>query len=453
MTTKIFAVFLLLLSSSAFAAPVIGTMSGAIRQPDQEIDVDRTIDGLAKLGVNTYYYLILQSSQDWAHLPEFADKAAAHGIEVWPYIVPWSETPPKKPLFSEPFKTNYIEWARQIAALSLQHPNIAGFVIDDFYGNTDEDHFTPEYVRRMVGAGKQINPKLKFYPLMYFQTPWDAFTARFGSLVDGVVICYPKSELGVRNAATYLNDQRHGPTAIITLPRHHGANRGDGVSIEASTSSVDRRGTQSVNITDPSNAELTFYYDATDQAESDTSLQIARVRVDDQVVWQSPTEGRMRDGVVDIDLRRIVRHPRRVKIGFDVFCDRTGVPDVLPIEVRFDDIRVYGAPHGDIPFANDLVMHGSLSGKFEAVLMPGSRQTGRFHIPLTLMPSGEGEQYEKRYDLPGTPDAVGLKVRLCLDLMRLGIAEGTVPYSTPLDPRDPMFDAVHRQFAAFRRSK
>ncbi len=441
MRIKILALLVLLIAPATFAAPVIGTMSGAIRQPDQEIDVDRTIDGLAKLGVNTYYYLILQSSEDWAHLPEFADKAAAHGIEVWPYIVPWSETPPKKPLFSEPFRTNYIEWARQIAALSLKHPNIAGYVIDDFYGNTDEDHFTPEYVRQMVNAGKQINPKIKFYPLMYFQTPWQAFTARFGALVDGVVICYPKSELGVRNAATYLQDQRHGPTAIITLPRHHGANRGDGVSIEASA-----------NITDPSNAELSFYYDATDQAESDTSLQIARVRVDDLVVWQSPTEGRMRDGVVDIDLRRIVRHPRRIKIGFDVLCERTGVPDILPIEVRFDDIRVYGAPHGDIPFANDLVMRGGLSGKFEAVLMPGSRQTDRFHIPLTLMPSGEGEQYEKRYDQPGTPESVGLKVRVCLEAMRLGIAQGTVPYCTPLDPSDPMFDAVHRQFAAYRRT-
>ena len=216
MVTRILTVVLAscLLCSLCAADPTIGTMSAlkcAARTGD--INIDRTIEALTRLNVNTYYYLIWQNPRDWDDLPAFTDAAAQHNIQVWPYIVPWSETPPKKPAgfgFSEPFRNDYVAWSSEIAKLSLAHPNIPGYVIDDFYDNTEEGHFTPNYVLKMVNAGKRINPKLKFYPLMYSQTPWIEFTSRFGMLIDGCVICYPKSEAGIRNAATYLNDRRHG---------------------------------------------------------------------------------------------------------------------------------------------------------------------------------------------------------------------------------------------------
>src|SRR3954466_488117 len=163
-----------------------------------------------------------------------------------------------------------------------------------------------------------MNPKLKFYPLMSFQTPWTAFVNRFGNLVDGVVICYPKSEAGIRNAAVYLNDRRHGPSAIVQLPRHRAAGRGDGAYIVGD-----------VDFTDPEHAEVSFYYDVTDQVEGDTSLQNARIRLDGRTIWQSPTEGRMRDGVIRIDLSRALRRPQRVRLEFDVLTIREGVPEML----------------------------------------------------------------------------------------------------------------------------
>lgn len=46
----------------------------------------------------------------------------------------------------------------------------------------------------MTEAGKAINPKLQFFPLMYSQTPWAEFLRKYGSLVDGVVILL--SEIG-----------------------------------------------------------------------------------------------------------------------------------------------------------------------------------------------------------------------------------------------------------------
>ena len=290
----------------------------------------------------------------------------------------------------------------------------------------------------MVAAGQRINPKIKFYPLMYFQTPWQEFINRFGKLVDGVVICYPKSEAGIRNAATYLDDRHHGPTAIVKLGRHKGAERGDGASIVAD-----------VDITDPSQAEVSFYYDVTDQVAGDTSLQYARARINGRTVWQSPTEARMRDGIITIDLTRAIRRPQRVRIEWDVVTVRTGVPDQLPVIVRFDDIRVYGASRGRAPFAYDLDLHGKPLGKFDLTLMPGSPGGEQFKLPIILMPTGEGEQFEKRYDLRASPPEVAKKVRLSLDMLRQHIVDGVVPYRTPLFPDDPYFQAIRAEFQAF----
>jgi hypothetical protein len=207
-----------------------------------------------------------------------------------------------------------------------------------------------------------------------------------------------------------------------------------------------------VNITDPDNAEISFYYDATDDVEGDTSVQYAALRLDGKTVWQSPTEGRMRDAVINVDLHRFLRKPERMRIEFQVFTVRTGVPDFLPVQARFDDIRVYGTGQTPNVFTTNLVLHGRPTGKFEVNVSPASRETGRFRIPIILMPSGEAEQYEKRYDTKGDPDAVGAKVRLSLDMVKQGIAQGVVPYRTPLSPRDPYFQAVQQEFDAFSKA-
>ena len=38
-------------------------------------------------------------------------------------------------MYSEPFRLDYGRWAEEIARLSLQHTNLTGWVIDDFYAN------------------------------------------------------------------------------------------------------------------------------------------------------------------------------------------------------------------------------------------------------------------------------------------------------------------------------
>src|SRR5205085_6589519 len=105
---------------------------------------------------------------------------------------------------------------------------------DDLYGNSlQPDRFTTRYVRQFVEAGKQINPKIKFYTLCYFQQPWFDYVSRFGDMVDGVVAAYPKSRTQVGNALVYLNDQPHGASAQIDFPRSKTSSPGDKGSITA----------------------------------------------------------------------------------------------------------------------------------------------------------------------------------------------------------------------------
>ena len=51
---------------------------------------------------------------------------------MWVYLVPPSESPPEA---VQPFRLDYVAWGEGIARLSLEHPNLTAWVIDDFYGN------------------------------------------------------------------------------------------------------------------------------------------------------------------------------------------------------------------------------------------------------------------------------------------------------------------------------
>src|SRR5215207_5379578 len=88
------------------AKPVLGDFAAEIRRPDGHIDVDANIAALKAMKVNTYFYLIWHAKTDWEDLPAFAAAAERANIDVWVYIIPWSETPLQKKSwgFSEPFR-------------------------------------------------------------------------------------------------------------------------------------------------------------------------------------------------------------------------------------------------------------------------------------------------------------------------------------------------------------
>jgi hypothetical protein len=123
------------------------------RRADGHVDGDALLSRLKELHVTTYYWLVWHARTDWDDLKLFLPKAAEANIEVWVYLVPPTESPPKEgDLYSEPFRLDYGRWAEEIARLSLQHTNLTAWVIDDFYAN--HEFFTPAAVRDMQKRAK-----------------------------------------------------------------------------------------------------------------------------------------------------------------------------------------------------------------------------------------------------------------------------------------------------------
>lgn len=149
----------------------------------RHVDTPATLARLREAHVTTYFYLVYHERTDWADLErEFLPGAARAGIAVWVYLVPPSEC------CSEPYRTDFVHWAREIARLSLRHPNLVGWIMDDFASNLTT--FTPDYTRAMREAARQINPDLRFFPVLYHDDYGEEFLAAYAPYVDGAIFPY-----------------------------------------------------------------------------------------------------------------------------------------------------------------------------------------------------------------------------------------------------------------------
>jgi hypothetical protein len=156
--------------------------------------------------------------------------------------MPWSMTPANgKKRYSEPYRLDFVRWAEEVARLSLKYPNVVGYMIDDFYVNAQPDRFSPRYVKQFVDAGRRVNPKIRFYPQLYFQQPWGPFVERFGALVDGVIVAYPRSGSEVHHALHYLNGRAYGPSFSVSFQRRESVEEGEFAVIRRICRSPTRR--------------------------------------------------------------------------------------------------------------------------------------------------------------------------------------------------------------------
>ena len=220
-TPSVLAVLFLIPSIVAFPAPdkepsqpkrahwplpvrdVLGDYDSELRLPNGRVDIGTMVGRLKDLGVSSYYWLLWHASTDWEDLKLFLPKAAEAGIAVTAYLVPPSESPPHAQWYSEPFRLDYRRWAEEIARLSLEHPNLTSWVIDDFYAN--HELFTPAYVGEMRARAKKVNPSLVFMPLMYYGEITAQFARDYGGVIDGVVAAYPNDREAIAKARSVLN--------------------------------------------------------------------------------------------------------------------------------------------------------------------------------------------------------------------------------------------------------
>ena len=122
-------------------------------------------------------------------------------------------------LYSQPYRIDYITWAKKIAKLSIRYSNLVGYVIDDFWENVRENTLlTPTYINKMVTAGKVINPNLKFYPLTYSNEVFNPYTMNISTLFDGMVVAFAEDSLKIAKNNSLMNSSLHSKAVMSITP-------------------------------------------------------------------------------------------------------------------------------------------------------------------------------------------------------------------------------------------
>lgn len=165
-----------------------GTYGNPPRLDNGQVDFKRLLFELKDIHADTYHWLIHEKFTDWDDLKQFLPMARKAKIKVWVCLVPPSESKPIARLSSEPFGLDYERWAVEIAKLSMAEPNLVVWSIDDFVHNLK--FYTPEYLKKILGAAHAINPKLAFIPCCYYKQTTPAFVSEYLPLLDGVLFPY-----------------------------------------------------------------------------------------------------------------------------------------------------------------------------------------------------------------------------------------------------------------------
>src|ERR1035437_3117584 len=101
---------------------------------------------------------------DWTKLIDSLSKAKMSGINIYVSLLPPSKTPPICPTcnYSEPYRLDFIHWAKEIANLSLRYSNLIGYTIENFQENLNLGYIRQTYIDSMEVESKSINTKLQF---------------------------------------------------------------------------------------------------------------------------------------------------------------------------------------------------------------------------------------------------------------------------------------------------
>jgi hypothetical protein len=423
------------LSHTGFFRAHLADYDAELRRPDGRVDIDAMVARLKELGVSTYYWLIWHAATDWDDLRLFLPKAAEAGIDVWVYLVPPSESPPKYgSRYSEPFRLDYHRWAEEIARLSLQHTNLTAWVIDDFYAN--HELFTPAYLREMQARAKHINPRLAFLPLMYFDEIRAKFAEEYREVIDGVVVAYLQDRDEIEWTWAILNDAAVAVPGALSYPWNTPSKAGD-FALASRSAQVQ-----------PADRYTLAFRERDDFTGPTSGYHFKQLLVDGAVVWEADVAGgpaAWRSVTVDVTAQ--VRGKASVTIAFRLF-DKQGVSN-FGIRWHLGELRAE-----NLQLASGLAepgrwkvdRQGAFETGFGSVAQAGQR---RFHIPFVSMTAGDAGEFRQRHGDPATPERIAAWLRMSLQAWRDGKCDGVVTYCLDKRPESRTFPLAQKLFHEF----
>ena len=356
----------------------------------------------------------------------FLPKAAEANIQVWVYLVPPTESAPREGnAYAEPFRLDYGRWAEEIARLSLQHTNLTGWVIDDFYAN--HEFFTPGAVSAMQKRAKAVNPRLVFMPLMYFGEIRHAFVEDYHGVIDGVVVAYPQGRDDIEQARAMLNDEVVMQPGELSFPGSTPSQPGD--FVEAS---------QSARVLPGVPRRLRFH-ERDDFTGATAGYHFKQLLVNGKVVWEADVAGGMNAWrEVVVDLPAPAEGNTNLTIAFRLW-DKQGVSN-FGVRWQLKDLQADGlalAAGLDQP----RLWRVSQRGPFEAGFSEGLKPAGHaFHIPFIVMTAGDAPEFRLRHGEPASPERMAEWLGLCLEEWREGKCDGVVTYCLDKQAGSKVFD-------------
>lgn len=406
-----------------------------LRLPSGRVDTDAMVGRLKELGVTTYYWLIWHAATDWDDLKIFLPKASEAGIDVWVYLVPPSESPPQYGgLYSEPFRLDFARWGEEIARLSLQHPNLTAWVIDDFYAN--HQFFTPAYLRKVRARARAINPRLAFLPLMYFNEMRRQFVEDYRGVIDGVVVAYLQDRDEIERTWALLNDAAAPTPSELSYAWNTPSQAGDYgmASQSAKVLPADRYEVQFLERDDFTGPTADYHY--------------KQLLVDGTVVWEDDVAGGSKTwNKITVDLTEHVRGKTNVTLAFRLFGKKAvsnfGVLWRVA-ELRAENLEL--TADLDEPQKWRFAQRGAFEGGFGGAVRVGQR---RFHIPFVSMTAATLDDLRKRHGDPATPERVAQQLRISLEAWRDGKCDGVVTYCLDKGPQSQTLPAVQKLFHEF----
>jgi hypothetical protein len=409
-----------------------------LRQPDGHVDCPAMLRRLKELGVTDYYWLVWHARTDWDDLKRFLPQAQRAHINIWVYLVPPTEGPPNGYPPSEPFGLDYPRWAEEIAQLSLAHPNLPGFIIDDFFAN--HKLFTPDYVRGMQARAKAVNPRLKFLPLMYFPEITSQFVNDYRQVIDGVVVAYPSGREEVAQARAVLDGQSSVMPCQLSCPWNTPTQPGDFVSASIP-----------VRVTVPALGHIRFFERDDFNGPTD-GYHFKQVLLDDNVIWEQDVAGGTNAWhQVDLDVAPQALGKSGLTLTFRLF-DKKAVSN-FGVKWGLKDLQTTGLkPEADLrhPQAWQVQERGPWQAGFGRATKPERQQ---FHIPFVVMTAAVAKEFRLRHGNPASPERMADWLRMALQARRDGLCDGVVTYCLDKRPESREFPLDAKLFhqRKFRR--
>lgn len=403
------------------------------RRPDGRVDIDALTAKLKDLGATCYYWLIWHAKTDWDDLKLFLPKAREAGIEVWVYLVPPTESAPRYgTAYAEPFRLDYPRWGEEIGRLSLEHPNLTAWVIDDFHANVDL--FTPEYVGQMRARGRAVNPRLAFLPLMYFNEMRPTFLADYREVIDGVVVAYLQDREEIEWVWQLCNDAVENPPVDLGFPSGTPSKPGDFVKASQTAAAL------------PADRRVIRFDEWDDFSGPTAGYRFKQFLVDDEVVWEQDIAGGSPAWrPVEIDVTERTRGKDHVELAFR-FVDKKGVSN---FGARW---AVRNLTAEGLKLAGDLTdptkWTVASQGAFESALGRVAAGRRQFRVPFILMVAENASEFKDRHGDP-TPERMAAQLRLSLQAWRDGKCDGVVTYCLDKSPKSPIFPLARDLFHEF----